>query len=98
MSTNKFVTLKGMIMTWFKLKSLPFLTSRAFLDFMHSSKPELFEVKKTEAAVESSRFIGPDFDQRAMEPEEVVTHWDSARPEPKPRKVSPSLRSFRTGH
>ena len=62
------------------------------MDFMHSSKPELFKVKKTETAVESSHFIGPDFDQRSMEPEEVITHWDSARPEPKPKKVSPSLR------
>ena len=63
-----------------------FTTYRAFLDFMKNSKPELFERKKTGAAVDSSRYLGSDFDQRAMEPQEVIMHWDSARPEP--QKVS----------
>ena len=59
---------------------------RAFLEFMKSSKPELFEDKKKEASSEPSQYFGSDFDQRAMEPQEAILHWDAARP--KAKKVS----------
>jgi hypothetical protein len=62
---------------------------RAYLDFMRKSKPDLFPARNLQnsnapfspsaADVDDNRFLGRDFDQRAMEPEEVIGHWDTAR-------------------
>nr|KAG5714277.1 hypothetical protein BaRGS_018494 [Batillaria attramentaria] len=59
---------------------------RAFLEFMRTSKPEMFQRRESHA--ETSQFLGADFDQRAMEPQEVILHWDAARTKDKDQKSS----------
>jgi hypothetical protein len=56
---------------------------------MRESKQDLFQARnlqnsnapfsRSAADVDDNWFLGRDFDQRAMEPEEVIGHWGTAR-------------------
>lgn len=50
---------------------------RAFLEFMKTTKPDMFVQK--ESKMDPSQILGADFDQKAMDPQEAILHWDAAK-------------------